>query len=217
MHIIFLDCYKEYYQPFFLNCMIQRCCTRTFLVWLKSDLASICRWRLPNSSQRSEGTACCWTWAVWPGLPGWRPSRVGPGFGRTGPVTLTGCLRPTGVSGPQTGTPSWPPPCQTWPGGPYPTTTTARSRSGSQSCQTAPDEDCNLATNLLQPPTCIILFHWGKSMYCSVLLKWKNFNKIRASYLQPSSLQDSSFWRKEGAKQAALILMKNSHFNRTLL
>ena len=24
------------------------------------------------------------------------------------------------------------------------------------------------------------------------------------------------FWRKEGAKQAALLLMKNSHFNRTL-
>ena len=40
---------------------------------------------------------------------------------------------------------------------------------------------------------------------------------MRASYLQPSSLQYSSFLRKEGAKQAALILMKNSHFNRTPL
>ena len=41
---------------------------------------------------------------------------------------------------------------------------------------------------------------------------------MRASYLQPSSLQYSSFFlRKKGAKQAALILMKNTHFNRTPL
>ena len=40
--------------------------------------------------------------------------------------------------------------------------------------------------------------------------------KMKASYLQPSSLQYSSFL-KEGAKQAALILKKNSHFNRTPL
>ena len=51
--------------------------------------------------------------------------------------------------------------------------------------------------------------------YCSVLKKWELFIKMRASYLQPSSLHYSFFWRKEGAKQAALILMKNCHFNRT--
>ena len=40
---------------------------------------------------------------------------------------------------------------------------------------------------------------------------------MKDANLQPSSLQYSSFLRKEGAKQAALILMKNSHFNRTPL
>ena len=40
---------------------------------------------------------------------------------------------------------------------------------------------------------------------------------MRASHLQPSSLQYSSFLRKGGEKQAALILMKNYHFNRTPL
>ena len=33
---------------------------------------------------------------------------------------------------------------------------------------------------------------------------------MRASYLQPSSLHYSFFWRKEGAKQVALILLKKS-------
>ena len=38
---------------------------------------------------------------------------------------------------------------------------------------------------------------------------------MRASYLQPSSLWYSSFLKEP--KQPALILMKNSHFNRTPL
>ena len=45
------------------------------------------------------------------------------------------------------------------------------------------------------------------SHYCCVLLKWEFFIKIRASYLQPSSLQYSSFWKEGGSKAGS------SHFN----
>ena len=40
---------------------------------------------------------------------------------------------------------------------------------------------------------------------------------MRAACLRQFSLQNSSFGRKEGAKQTALILMKNYHFNKTPL
>ena len=40
---------------------------------------------------------------------------------------------------------------------------------------------------------------------------------MRAYNLQPTFLQYSSFLRKLGAKQVALILMKNSHFHRAPL
>ena len=43
--------------------------------------------------------------------------------------------------------------------------------------------------------------------YCSVLLKWEFFIKMRASYLQPSSLQYSSFLKKGGSKAGS------SHFD----
>ena len=46
--------------------------------------------------------------------------------------------------------------------------------------------------------------------YCSVLLKWEFFIKMRASYLQPSSLQYSSFFKEGGSKAGS------SHFNEKL-
>ena len=48
---------------------------------------------------------------------------------------------------------------------------------------------------------------------CCVLWKWQIFIKMRAAFLAASSLE---LWRKERARKAALILMKNSHFDRTL-
>ena len=54
--------------------------------------------------------------------------------------------------------------------------------------------------------------------YCSVLLKWEFFLlKWELPTCSHPHSSTSLFWRKGGAKQAALILMKNSHFNRTLL
>ena len=46
-----------------------------------------------------------------------------------------------------------------------------------------------------------------KSTYCSVLLKWEFFIKMRASYLQPSSLHYSSFFKEGGSKAGS------SHFD----
>ena len=46
--------------------------------------------------------------------------------------------------------------------------------------------------------------------YCSVLLKGEFFIKMRASYLQPSSLQYSSFLKEGGSKAGS------SHFNEKL-
>ena len=45
------------------------------------------------------------------------------------------------------------------------------------------------------------------TLYCSVLSKWELFIKMRASYLQPSSLQYSSFLEEGGSKAGS------SHFN----
>ena len=53
--------------------------------------------------------------------------------------------------------------------------------------------------------------------YCSVLLKWEFFIKWERPTCSHPHSSTPLFWRKEGAKQAALILMKNSHFNRTPL
>ena len=50
-------------------------------------------------------------------------------------------------------------------------------------------------------------------IYRSVISKWEFFNKMRAAYfLSPSFVT----WGRMGASRAALILMKNSHFDRTL-
>ena len=49
--------------------------------------------------------------------------------------------------------------------------------------------------------------------YCSVLSRWEFFIKMRAACCHPPS-RTPLFWRKEGAKQAAFILMKISHFYR---
>ena len=51
------------------------------------------------------------------------------------------------------------------------------------------------------------------TLYCSVLSKWEFFIKMRAAFLlSPSSITRG----RMGASKAALILMKNSHFDRTL-
>ena len=44
--------------------------------------------------------------------------------------------------------------------------------------------------------------------YCSVLLKWEFFIKMRAYYLQPSSVQYSCFLKEGGSKAGS------SHFNK---
>ena len=46
--------------------------------------------------------------------------------------------------------------------------------------------------------------------YCSVLSKWEFFIKMRAALLLPRVMEEGE------SKKAALIFMKNSHFDRTL-
>ena len=58
-----------------------------------------------------------------------------------------------------------------------------------------------------------VAFPCKEDNYRSVLSKWEYFIKMRAAYLlSPSFITQG----RMGASKAALILMKNSHFDRTL-
>ena len=65
---------------------------------------------------------------------------------------------------------------------------------------------------IIQKRNCYYNFPWG---YRSVLSNWKFFIKMRAAFLALSFLHNSTRGRI-AARRAALILMKNSHFDEKL-